>query len=274
MTALVVRRLLIDLQTPFARHWCGGDAFRTAFFNALSMSFPVGEQFFMDAVRAGHQALPAQERTRFADEVRGFVGQEATHRHIHALFNGHLARQGLVNTWADRARQRLQRFAGADLRHPLAVTAAHEHFTAVLAEWMLSHPEVLGNTEPRLVTLWLWHSAEEAEHKSTAYDIYHALGGNHAWRVTWFKRITVMFLLDLLRQTLRNLRDDGSLWRPSTWASGARLLLGRHGLLRKMWGPWRAYVQHGFHPDQHGSDLSVRWLTEHANDYTPVGGAR
>ena len=48
MTELVVRRLLIDLQAPVARHWCGGDAFRTAFFNALSMSFPTGEQLFID----------------------------------------------------------------------------------------------------------------------------------------------------------------------------------------------------------------------------------
>ena len=45
MTELVVRRLLIDLETPFERHWCDGDPFRTALFNALSLSFPVGEQF-------------------------------------------------------------------------------------------------------------------------------------------------------------------------------------------------------------------------------------
>lgn len=62
MTELVVRRLLIDLETPFARHWCGGDAFRSALFNALSMSFPVGEQFFIDAVRDGHKALPLTNR--------------------------------------------------------------------------------------------------------------------------------------------------------------------------------------------------------------------
>ena len=53
MTDLVVRRLLIDLETPFAQRWNGGDAFRSAFFSALSMSFPVGEQFFIDAVREG-----------------------------------------------------------------------------------------------------------------------------------------------------------------------------------------------------------------------------
>jgi len=75
MTELVVRRLLIDLETPFARHWCGGDAFRSALFNALSMSFPVGEQFFIDAVRDGHKALPPDQQAQFADEVRGFSGK-------------------------------------------------------------------------------------------------------------------------------------------------------------------------------------------------------
>ena len=35
---------------------CAGDAFLTAWFNALSMSFPVGEQFFIDSVRNGLQA--------------------------------------------------------------------------------------------------------------------------------------------------------------------------------------------------------------------------
>ena len=57
MTDLTVRRLLIDLETPIDRHWFGGDAFRTALFNALSMSFPIGEQFFIDSVRGGMKAV-------------------------------------------------------------------------------------------------------------------------------------------------------------------------------------------------------------------------
>ena len=56
MTELTVRHLRIDLEAPITRHWFGGDAFRTALFNALSMSFPFGEQFFIDAVRAGFKA--------------------------------------------------------------------------------------------------------------------------------------------------------------------------------------------------------------------------
>ena len=100
MTELVVRRLLIDLAQPMARHWCAGDAFRTALFNALSMSFPLGEQFFIDAVRDAHKALPPDLQAQYAAEVRGFVGQEATHRRIHTLFNNHLEQQGLRNLWA------------------------------------------------------------------------------------------------------------------------------------------------------------------------------
>ena len=45
MSDLIIRRLLVDMEPPVARHWCANDPFRTAFFNALSMSFPVGEQF-------------------------------------------------------------------------------------------------------------------------------------------------------------------------------------------------------------------------------------
>src|SRR3989344_3584686 len=226
MTELVVRRLLIDLETPFDRHWCGGDAFRTAFFNALSMSFPVGEQFFIDAVKGGHKAMPPEQHAQFA---------------------------------------------GADPRHPLAVTAANEHFTALLAEWLLAHPETLAGAEPRLATMWQWHCAEEAEHKNTAFDIYQALGGNHEWRITWFRRITLVFLGDALRQTVLNLRRDGTLWKWTTWASAARTLFGKGGLVRETWRQWREYLRRDFHPSQHGTDLSQQWLTQHSDAYVPVG---
>jgi uncharacterized protein len=271
MTELVVRRLLIDLETPVARHWCNGDAFLTAWFNALSMSFPVGEQFFIDSVRNGLKALPPERQTRYREEVQGFIGQEATHRRIHALFNAQLEQHGLENAWEPRARQRLQLMEGSDPRHGLAITAANEHFTALFAEWMLSHPHLLDGCEPRLKTLWLWHSAEEAEHKNTAFDLYQALGGSHGWRVKWMRRVTVFFLSDTLRQTAHNLRRDGTLWCWSTWVSGSRLLLGRDGLLRQSFNPWRAYFRRDFHPNQQHSGLSARWLADNASAYLAVG---
>jgi predicted metal-dependent hydrolase len=119
--------------------------------------------------------------------------------------------------------------------------------------------------------MWQWHCAEESEHRNTAFDLYQALGGNHEWRITWFRRITLVFLGDVLRQTLGNLRRDGTLWKWSTWASAARTLFGKGGLVRETWRPWREYLRRDFHPGQHGSDLSARWLAEHSDAFTPVG---
>ncbi|MBI5258481.1 MAG: metal-dependent hydrolase [Burkholderiales bacterium] len=273
MTELVVRRLMIDLETPLARHWNGGDAFRTALFNALSMSFPVGEQYFIDSVKAGLQALPPEQRERFEAEVKGFIGQEATHRRIHGLFNAHLEKQGLVNHWAPRAKRRMDAMAQADVRIHLGVTAATEHFTAILAEYLLGQEAPLAGAEERLATLWRWHASEEAEHRSTAFDLYRALGGNEEWRLKIFRAVTMFFVTDMLRQTLHNLWRDGTWWRPSTWASAARMLFGRSGLLRQMAGPWRRYKRADFHPAQQDDHLAHEWLATHSAQFSVVGAA-
>jgi predicted metal-dependent hydrolase len=273
MTELVVRRLLIDMQAPIARHWCGGDAFRTGLFNALSMSFPVGEQFFIDSVRDGFKALPEDKHERYRAEIEGFIGQEATHRRLHALYNGHLEKLGLVNEWAPRALRQQKLLEGIDPRHAVAITAANEHFTAILANWLLHNPDLLGAEDPRLATLWLWHSCEESEHKSTAFDLYQALGGNYEWRITWFRRITKVFLVDTLRQTVNNLRRDGTLWKWGTWKSAASYLFGKRGLIRLTYKPWRDYLRPDFHPSQQDASISRRWLAEHRNQYSIVGAS-
>lgn len=271
MSELVVRRLLIDMEQPIERYWCDGDAFRTAFLNALSMSFPFGEQFFIDAVREGFRKLPPEQQQRFESDVKGFIGQEATHRRLHTLYNEHLERLGYENIWEPRARARMSLLEGEDVRHWLAATAAYEHFTALLAQWLLAHPATVGSRDERLATLWLWHSAEESEHRAVAFDLYKALGGDEAWRIKWFRRVTLLFLGDATRQTIRNLRADGDLWRWSTLRSAAGFLFGRDGLVRGTFGVWRDYFRTGFHPDDHDDALSRDWLNRNADRYRPVG---
>lgn len=271
MTDLTVRRLLIDLTSPIPARWNGGDAFSSAFFNALSMSFPSGEQYFIDSVREGMKTLSPDAHAAMAREIQGFVGQEATHRRLHALFNGHLDRLGFRNQIEPRALQRTRDNAHRDVRIHIGATAATEHLTALFAEWMLSHTEVLAKAEPRLQTLWLWHSAEESEHRSTAFDLYRAAGGNHEWRVRIFKYITLVFLLEVMRQTVLNLWHDGSWWRVSTWISGWKLLLSRDGLLRGNHAQWKAYMQPDFHPQQQDDALSRSWLRAHQDQFVTVG---
>jgi predicted metal-dependent hydrolase len=271
VSELIVRRLLIDLETPISRQWNGGDAFRTAWFNALSMSFPVGEQFFIDSVKLGLKALPGEQREAMAAQVQGFIGQEATHRRIHVLFNAHLERQGHVNAWAVRAARRLTRLEGLEARHWVAATAATEHITAIFAEWMLEHPECLAGAEPRLATLWTWHACEEAEHRSIAFDLYRALGGNEVWRARFMRIVTFNFLADVFRQTLRNLWHDGELFKLRSWRSGWQLLFARGGLVRSIYRPWKRYFAADFHPSQQDASLAERWLRENGSAYAVVG---
>lgn len=271
MTNLVVRRLLVDLAAPFPGRWNGGDAFRSAFFNALSMSFPVGEQYFMDSVRDGLKTLPESDQQKYAAEVQGFVGQEATHRRIHSLFNNHLQILGYKNEIERRSLMRLKANAHRDVRIHVAATAATEHFTAVFADWMLRHPEALEGAEPRLRTMWMWHSAEESEHACTAFDIYQAISGDHAWRIRIFRYVTIVFLTDVLRQTVRNLWHDASLFRWSTWRSGAAFLFSTDGLIRGNYRAWHDYLSADFHPSQHDTSNSAKWLIDNAAQFAVVG---
>jgi predicted metal-dependent hydrolase len=261
----------VDLTTPFAQRWNGGDAFRSAFFNALSMSFPWGEQYFMDSVRACYKTLPAAEQEKYAKEVQGFVGQEATHRRIHELFNAQLTRQGFVNEIEVRAATRAKKAEHFDPRFHLAVTAATEHFTAMFADWTLRHPEAFAGAEERLATLWLWHASEESEHRSTAFNIYQAAGGSHKWRVRTFKLVSWIFITDVLRQTVRNLWHDGSLFKWSTWRSAGRLLFARDGMLRGNVAAWRDYLRKDFHPEQHDASRGQAWLAQNTQHFSPVG---
>ena len=283
LPVLTVRKLSIDLSQGFARHWNGGDAFRTAFCNALSMSFPVGEQFFIDAVREGSRRLPGDpSHDTLRALARDFIGQEATHRHLHGLYNAHLEKQGLVNRWGPRAawrleigRERMFRKSDQGHLHELAITAAYEHFTAIFGELTLDRidqpGDVLAGAQEHVKTLWRWHAAEESEHKTVAYELYQRLGGDYRWRMRWFAYVCVQFTVDCSLQTLGNLYHDGSLLKPRTWWQAARFLLGRHGLVWRVTGPLLAYCKQDFHPARAGNpELSRQWLAQHAQDWTPV----
>ena len=270
MSELIVRRLLVDLDTPLPRHWNGGDAFRTALFNALSFSFPAGEQFFIDAIKRALAEASPELQARFDAEARGFIGQEATHRRIHQRFNALLEQQGLLNHWDGRIRRRQAHIEQADARVWLGFTAATEHFTAVLADYLFSHPEALAGAEPRLRDLWLWHASEESEHRSTAFDLYRACDGDEIWRRRLFWMISLSFATDLMRQVAHNLWRDGSWWWPSTWHSAWRMLFAKGGLVRECVGPWSRYLAADFHPSQGDAQAALLWLAANGDLAPPV----
>ncbi len=82
--AFPVRTLAADLSAGFPLRWHGGNAFRAHFFNALSMSFPVGEQSFIDSVQMAAKLLPDVPE-RVAPGTRGGLSHAAAQQSIISL---------------------------------------------------------------------------------------------------------------------------------------------------------------------------------------------
>ena len=270
MTTYTIRRLLVDVDAPVPRHWAGGDAFKTAVFDALSMSFPRGEQYFIDSLKAGAQRLDASAQEAFASELKGFIGQEATHRHVHGRFNKQLTELGYSDVLDRRIERRIRRMAHRDVRQHVAATAATEHLTALLASWLLRRTDILADAPKALTTMWLWHSTEEIEHRSTAFDLYKAIGGHEKGRRQAFWYISIHFMFDVWVQVMSNLWRDGSWKHPSTWINGWRLLFESDGMIRGNRAAWSAYLRRDFHPSQHDEQPAQAWLSEHQDAWRAV----
>ena len=161
------RRFGRDEATP--RWWHGGRPEASAFYNALSATFPVGEAFFVESVRKFRDGAEPQ----LAEEIKAFTTQEVIHSREHLAFNSRAADAGYDLTLLD---QRVERRLAVTRAKPpivsLAATMALEHFTAILAHELLADPRHLAGADPATAALWRWHASEEIEHKGVAYDTW------------------------------------------------------------------------------------------------------
>ncbi|WP_428377751.1 metal-dependent hydrolase, partial [Mycolicibacterium sp.] len=119
------------------QHFVDGDLVMSHFISVLSATFPEGEDFFIRSVRNFQSSI---DDPQLDTAVKGFIGQEATHRHQHRLLNERLQVMGYPTARIDRhvARliKRLERRFSPEMR--LSMTSALEHYTATLAEIILT----------------------------------------------------------------------------------------------------------------------------------------
>src|SRR3954453_13978524 len=149
------------------RLWHGGRVEATAIYNALSTTFPKGEAFFVESVRAFRDGAPP----KLAAEIKAFTTQEAIHSREHDAFNKRAERSGYdLSRLEARVQERLSITRSRPPIVNVAATMALEHFTAILAHELLKNPRHLEGAEQEAANLWRWHSVEEIEHKGVAYD--------------------------------------------------------------------------------------------------------
>src|SRR5215210_9113687 len=117
------RRFGRDAATP--RLWHGGRVEATAIYNALSTTFPAGEAFFVESVRAFRDDAPP----KLAAEIKAFTTQEAIHSREHDAFNRRASDAGYDLT---KLEERVEYRLSISRQRPpivsLAATMALEHF--------------------------------------------------------------------------------------------------------------------------------------------------
>ncbi|ALE15895.1 FF domain protein [Altererythrobacter epoxidivorans] len=232
------------------RWWLNGDPVATAWMNALSATFPRGEAFFIESVKAFRDGADP----KLTAEIRAFVKQEINHTREHVAFNRMASDHGYdIKAIDKRVEEMLAQLEGRPQILNLAATMALEHFTAMLGHELLKNPKYLEGADGDLGDLWRWHSAEEVEHKGVAYDTWlHATrdwSRFRRWRVKSLMMllVTVRFIKHRSEDTMELLAQDGLKgwkWRLKL----AQYLLVKPGFLRRILPGWLAYFMPGFHP--------------------------
>ncbi len=245
---------------PLDRHYVQGDLVMSHVVAVLSAFFPQGEDFF---VRSVHHYADRITDPQLKKAVAGFTGQEVTHPRQHRELNDQLQLMGYPTHRIDRQTEkglaRLERWRGP--RYRLAVTAALEHYTAALAETLLSDPrarEVLGDSEVRSVLLW--HALEESEHKAVAFDVYRAVGGTERMRIIAMWITSFSFIGVLALHTTLSMLADRATYHPVRLIKSIAAFRHSPFLTRAVIRRVAAYTQVGFHPsDNDNTALLDEW---------------
>lgn len=260
----VVRARRIRFSYPagaLPRHYVDGDLVMSHVVAHLSALFPEGEDFFVRSVRRFADQITDPELT---SRVQGFVGQEITHGREHRRLNERLQQMGYPTRQIDRMTHRdFMRFER--LLSPLtclAATAAFEHFTAVLAETLLSDERaqaLLGSTEVR--SMLLWHAIEESEHRSVAFDVYRSVGGTETRRLWTMRIIRLTFTASVISFSALSLLRDRAAYNPVRLFPSLAALRQSPLLTRAVVHRIRAYSKQGFHPDDTDNTVLVAHWT-------------
>lgn len=241
-------------------YWFGGDAFKTRFFDAMSLLFPEGEKFFIQCVRDYRSQVTDP---LLAQQVKEFTYQEGQHGMVHNAYNQRIAAQGVaVDKIVDQEKRILIWLRS---RLPASFTVAHtaavEHMTAIMAHSFMQHPETFEAADERMRALYVWHGVEEIEHKGVAFDVMQKIA-----RVGYLKRtlsmlyVSLVFPLHVFLIMRHMFKVDGVRGRFGVWMRGLWWLYAPRGIMTRLLPHYLAYYRPGFHPWSAGQMHSyARW---------------
>ncbi|HYH50140.1 MAG TPA: metal-dependent hydrolase [Acidimicrobiia bacterium] len=229
----------VDLDFSAAQvYWNPAEPEYCQLLNAISTLLPDLEPLLIKAVRAAQEKLPADIPADFRRDLRLFVAQEGRHYRMHKRFNDMLVAQGY--DWLPVEQQRLAAdfdrfFHEKGVKFSLAYSEGFETFGPLVSMFFFEEAGVLmADWDEPTTYLWLWHFAEEYEHRSVCNHLYHRVYGGSVYGGYWYRiyglwYATIHLFAYSFRVALRLLATDRRTGRLPRWRFSrlrfARLLL-------------------------------------------------
>ena len=175
------RRARSRSTSPACRCWIPGHPVASHMISLLNVVLPAAERWFVATYNEG---AATGARPRLAEDIRGFIGQEATHADTHQkILQDFMVARGadvepllrqvdyvfsrvLAPTTATDPKRRLNHLCDR-----LWLIAAIEHYTAVLGDFALNCAWDDHGADPTVVDVFRWHGSEEVEHRNVAHDV-------------------------------------------------------------------------------------------------------
>ncbi|MFZ0331362.1 MAG: metal-dependent hydrolase [Acinetobacter bohemicus] len=240
----------------------------SAYFASLSIFLTYGEDLVIDTARYHRDFI---QNPLLKKRVTSLIGQEALHSKLHEELNDAFLQVDLpvklFRTWAgwvfDYGFNRLPQ------PMKLSLMAAIEHFTAVLAEYMMNHEAIFFESQDeKQRAIWMWHMLEESEHKDIAFDVFQTLSNNYALRIAGFfpALITILVLISAASLLVPFYRKPKNLISLSYWQDMHRSVGLIFGLKDGVYGSSIRhifdYLRPDFHPNDHDTSAFLAYYKQ------------
>lgn len=261
-----VRKPDFNFKDDTPAHWLNGSPFKTHLCNSFTLLFPAGEKFF---IRSVQKCLPQIKDERLKAEARLFIKQEAQHYLEHEKFFQVLKLQGYQ---VDRILSVVDGIItnvsenGLSPKTCMALTAGCEHITSLLSEIALKE-NFFKDAPEELKALFEWHSGEELEHRSVAFDVFQATDAHYGHRVAGIVGAYIFFVALTTYITCGLMVQDKSLLKSRTVRDALDIFFFEHKLFPKAAAIFARYLLPDFHPSRYQEleSLAESVFLRHAN---------
>lgn len=205
MDDIEVRRMrfAFDSEPAPSPVWSRSSPEFALFMNALGIDVPHFERFLVKVMREYRDELNDEQ---LLADVRAIIGQESHHAFNFSKWNEDLlAKYPKLEKVDLQNRQHFEQLIQSNnKKFQIGFTAGYETFTFLSGLIILDrYQELMGDADPVIRAMWVWHQVEEVEHGAVAHDFYKAFYADCEW---YRKAMVCRAFVHILHETFKSYR--------------------------------------------------------------------